>query len=407
MKIAGYEVHPAAELFPLFDELALMRLAEDIQQNGLRVPIVMLDGKVLDGRNRLLACRKAGVEPTFTGIHDSENPWRAVWSLNAERRQIEDKTRLALIGIDMVAGSDSWEAKQAKAREETSRARSEAGKKGGRGNEKAAASHEAGALWRCRDCGASGRGPNKHICPSRKSAARLANEIGGVSRATVERALELTRKAPGQAEAVKAGEVEGHKALGEVKRQARNEKLAEIAKGEKPLPAGQTAERYPVIYADPPWRYEHVETESRAIENQYPTMDLNAICSLDVAQLATPDAILFLWATSPKLAEAMRVVQAWGFTYRTCAVWVKDKIGMGYYFRQRHELLLVATRGAMPTPAPSNRPDSVITAALGKHSAKPVEVACSIEAMYPGLPKLELFCRSPRAGWSAWGNQAA
>jgi N6-adenosine-specific RNA methylase IME4 len=392
MRIAGYEVHPAAELFPLFDELALMRLAEDIKRNGLRVPIVLLDGKVLDGRNRLLACKKAGVEPTFNGIHDSENPWRAVWSLNAERRQIEDKTRLALIGIDMVRGSDEWEAKQARAREKTRQAKSEGGRKAGKGRP----SREGPAN---RD--------RSEVARELQSAARLAEQIGGVSRATVERALELTRKAPARAEAVKCGEIEGHKALGEVKRQVRNEKLAEIAKGEKPLPVGQTAERYPVIYADPPWRYEHVETESRAIENQYPTMELDAICALDVAALSTPDAILFLWATSPKLAEAMRVVEAWGFTYRTSAVWVKDKIGMGYYFRQRHELLLVATRGAMPTPAPSNRPDSVIHAALGRHSAKPVEVACAIEAMYPGLPKLELFCRSPRAGWSAWGNQAA
>lgn len=195
--------------------------------------------------------------------------------------------------------------------------------------------------------------------------------------------------------------------LGDVKRQERMENLAEIAKGNAPLPIGQTGERYPVIYADPPWRYEHVETESRAIENQYPTMELDAICDLEVYKLATPDAVLFLWATSPKLAEAMRVVEEWGFQYRTSIVWVKDKIGMGYYARQRHELLLIATRGSPPTPAPANRPDSVVEASRGKHSAKPDEFAAAIERMYPGLPKLEMFCRSPRDGWSAWGNQAA
>ena len=82
-----------------------------------------------------------------------------------------------------------------------------------------------------------------------------------------------------------------------------------------------------MIYADPPWRYEHVKTESRAIENQYPTMDLDAICALPVRDIATDDSVLFLWATSPKLAEAMRVIDAWGFTYRTCMAWVKEKIG--------------------------------------------------------------------------------
>ena len=98
-------------------------------------------------------------------------------------------------------------------------------------------------------------------------------------------------------------------------------------------------DRYGVVYADPPWRYDHAEAGNREIENQYPTLSLDEIKALDVP--AANDCVLFLWATSPKLAEAMQVVEAWGFTYRTCAVWVKDRIGMGYYFRQRHELLLV------------------------------------------------------------------
>jgi len=100
------------------------------------------------------------------------------------------------------------------------------------------------------------------------------------------------------------------------------------------------------------------------------------------------------------------VIEAWGFSYRTCAVWVKDKIGMGYYFRQRHELLLVATKGKPPTPAPSDRLDSVIEATRERHSAKPVEGYEAIERMYPTLPKMEMFCRSPRDGWHVWGNQS-
>ncbi len=196
--------------------------------------------------------------------------------------------------------------------------------------------------------------------------------------------------------------------VGEVRRQERFVKLGEIARGNVPLRTGATAAHYPVIYADPPWRYEHVETESRAIENQYPTMDLDAICALKIADLATPDAVLFLWATSPKLHEAMRVLDAWGFTYRTSMVWVKDKQGMGYYARQRHELLLVATRGSPPTPAPADRPDSVIEAPRSEHSVKPALFAEAIERMYPALPKIELFVRgAARDGWGTWGNEAA
>jgi N6-adenosine-specific RNA methylase IME4 len=188
----------------------------------------------------------------------------------------------------------------------------------------------------------------------------------------------------------------------EIRRQ-RIETLVTISRGNSPLAAAQ---RYPLLYADPPWRYEHVETESRAIENQYPTLALDEICALPVGDVITDDCLLFMWATSPKLAESMRVLEAWGFSYRTCAVWVKDKIGMGYYFRQRHELLLVATKGQPPTPAPSDRLDSVIEGACGKHSAKPTAFYEVIERMYPTLPKLELFCRSPRDGWKAWGNQS-
>jgi N6-adenosine-specific RNA methylase IME4 len=192
------------------------------------------------------------------------------------------------------------------------------------------------------------------------------------------------------------------KAATEQRRADRLEHLGEIAKGNVAL--GVEA-RYPVIYGDPPWRYEHVKTESRAIENQYPTMALDEIAALPVNACATEDAVLFLWATSPKLAEAMGVIASWGFSYRTSAVWDKGQIGMGYYFRQQHELLLVAVKGSPPTPQPDARPSSVFRAPRGDHSLKPVALYEAIERMYPTLPKLELFARSTREGWAAWGNQ--
>jgi N6-adenosine-specific RNA methylase IME4 len=164
-------------------------------------------------------------------------------------------------------------------------------------------------------------------------------------------------------------------------------------------------EEFAVLYADPPWRYEHVETENRAIENQYPTMELDDICALEVP--AAEDAVLFLWATSPKLSEAMHVLTSWGFTYRTCMVWVKDKIGMGYYARQQHELLLIGVKGEPPVPAEADRPPSVLEAPRTGHSVKPPEFYALIERMYPGFQKIELFARATREGWTTWGNQAA
>jgi N6-adenosine-specific RNA methylase IME4 len=99
------------------------------------------------------------------------------------------------------------------------------------------------------------------------------------------------------------------------------------------------------------------------------------------------------------------VLVAWGFEYKTNIVWVKDKIGLGYFVRNQHELLLVATRGDMPSPSPANRPPSVITARRREHSRKPDEAYALIERIYPELPKIELFARQTRPGWAAWGNE--
>jgi len=384
--------HPAAKIFPMLDPEDLDRLAEDIKANGLKVPIVLVGDQILDGRNRYMACRRAGVEPAFVQ-HDGSNPWRFVWSLNKERRHITDKQRVVLIGEEMVRGSDKWESEREKAKAETSKARSDAAKKqhatsNPRAGEKSgAASHEA------------------RPDPKRKESHRLAEELG-VSRSTVERALELKRKDPVLAQSVMDGEVEGSKALREVKRKERVAKLVEISSSNTKLDG--SLGRYPVIYADPPWRYDDNSTDpTRVIENQYPTMSIEDICSLPVPEVCTDDAILFLWATSPLLHKAIEVVAAWGFSYKTCAVWDKEKIGMGYFFRQQHELLLVAERGSMPKPPSAARPSSVFRESRGAHSSKPVRFYEIIETMYPELPRLELFCRSPRDGWKAWGNQAA
>lgn len=171
------------------------------------------------------------------------------------------------------------------------------------------------------------------------------------------------------------------------------------ALGSPELPTGE----YSVIMADPPWRYQFSETSIREIENQYPTMDLSEIRSLTVP--AADDSILFMWTTAPKLEEAFSVLNSWGFTYKTCAIWDKERKGMGYYFRINHEILLVATKGKFPAPSPENRPDSIIRSPRGEHSKKPEEFYEIIEAMYPEASKLEMFCRSPREGWNAWGNE--
>jgi N6-adenosine-specific RNA methylase IME4 len=160
------------------------------------------------------------------------------------------------------------------------------------------------------------------------------------------------------------------------------------------------------VYADPPWRYDHPYSAGREIENHYPTMTHEDICALPVAEICTPDAMLFLWVPSPLLRKGMSVLEAWGFEYLTCAVWDKQKIGMGIYLRQQHEQVLLASRGTPIVPAPSQLSSSVISVPRGAHSAKPEVFYEIIERMYPMLPKIELFSRGRRAGWDAWGNEA-
>jgi N6-adenosine-specific RNA methylase IME4 len=199
------------------------------------------------------------------------------------------------------------------------------------------------------------------------------------------------------------------KAAAEIKRRAREERMVEKAKKVAEI-SRRTPEPlvnlgpFSVLYVDPPWRYEYAESQNRTIENHYPTMSLDEIKALEIP--AADDSVLFLWVTSPKLTEGLEVMASWGFEYRTCMVWVKDKIGMGYYFRQQHELLLVGKRGSLPVPDPEDRPPSVLQADRDEHSAKPDGVYQLIERMYPLAERCEMFQRRSRDGWIGWGNQA-
>jgi N6-adenosine-specific RNA methylase IME4 len=162
---------------------------------------------------------------------------------------------------------------------------------------------------------------------------------------------------------------------------------------------------YQVLYADPPWRYDFSQSDSRKIENNYPTMSMEEICAIKIP--TDKNAVLYLWATSPKLLEALEVMKSWGFTYKSHAVWDKEKIGMGYWFRGQHELLLVGTKGDFSPPPATLRISSVIRKIRGIHSRKPFEVIEHISQCYPNLKKIELFARLKWPNWDSWGNTVA
>ncbi len=364
-------------------EAEFQALKADIDQYGQREPVWLYEGKVIDGRHRVRACDELGRQPR-TEVYDGFDAVAFVVSLNLHRRHLSESQR-SLVGAKIANLSHGQK------RADTAIAVTQS-------DASAQLNVSEDSIQRAKKVIADGSDELVHAVESGKVSVSAAATI---AQAPKEQQREIVAK--GEREILQAAK-EIRAARGEVRRAERIEKIVEISKGNAPL--GQIAERYPVVYADPPWRYEHAESDSRAIENQYPTMALDDIKALPVADITMDDCILFMWATSPKLHEAFQLLDAWGFGYRTCAVWDKQKIGMGYYFRQQHELLLVAVKGSPPTPKPADRPSSVFSYPRGPHSAKPVEVYEILEAMYPELPKLEMFCRSPREGWGAWGNQA-
>ncbi len=175
--------------------------------------------------------------------------------------------------------------------------------------------------------------------------------------------------------------------------------------------AGQVGTKFPIIYADPPWKfgvYSEVTGRDKSPENHYPTMSTPQIMGLfeEIGSPAKADAVLFLWATNPMLPDALKVMEAWGFAYVHHWIWDKEVAGTGYWGRDRHELLLIGKRGSPVAPLPGTQPQTVHRETKGRHSAKPDYFAETIERLYPGVPKLEMFSRSPRPGWVSWGFEA-
>ena len=174
-----------------------------------------------------------------------------------------------------------------------------------------------------------------------------------------------------------------------------------------------TDKKYNVIYADPPWRFKTYSNKGqrRSAERHYPTMTLDDIKTLSVREIAGKDCILFLWAIFPCFQEALQVIEAWGFQYKTIAfVWVKknrksDSLfwGMGYWTRANAEVCILATKGH-PKRINSGV-HQVVMSNIEEHSKKPNEVRERIVRLVGDLPRIELFARQKVDGWDCWGNE--
>lgn len=183
--------------------------------------------------------------------------------------------------------------------------------------------------------------------------------------------------------------------------------------------------KYQVIYADPPWSYNSKMAPGKgakrsSAEDYYDVMNIDDICSLPVKDIADDNCILFMWVTMPKLFEAKRVIEAWGFDYKTCAfTWVKrnkvfsqtrynergidDFMGQGRWTRGNAELCLLATKGSPKRVSAKVR--QIIHTPIEEHSKKPKVTRDRIVELCGDLPRIELFARQKIEGWDAWGNQ--
>jgi N6-adenosine-specific RNA methylase IME4/ParB-like chromosome segregation protein Spo0J len=366
--------HPLAELFPILEGEDFAALVADVKAHGLRSAIVLYENKILDGRNRYRACIEAGVEPRFVTFKGAD-PLAYVLSKNLHRRHLTESQRAMIAArladmkqgerTDLEPSANLPKVDQASAAEKLNVSTRSVG---------SAAKVLRTGTKVVADAVASGRVP-----------VSVAAKIADLPSVVQDKIIADPRPDIAIKKAVRA-------------------------KKEQALGAKQVAlptKKYGVIVADPKWRFEPYSRETgmdRAADNHFCTSPLEVIRSRDVASIAAPDCVLFLWATAPMLPQALEVMAAWGFEYRTNLVWSKDKAGTGYWYRNRHELLLVGVRGNIPAPAMGEQWDSVIEAQVSEHSAKPEIFLKMIEGYFPTLPKIELNRRGPaREGWDAWG----
>lgn len=406
------QFHPVANLFPLMSADQFADLRNDIEENGQHEPIWLHpDGSIIDGRNRYNACTELGIEPDYRTWDGTGSLVQFVVSLNLHRRHLsaEQRAAVAVRLLPML--------------EEEARARQiAAGATGGRGNKK--------NLGQKFDQGFSvdtTRGPR---------AAQEAAAMAGTNRQYVSDAKNIATKAPEVFEMMADGTVNmaaakqlaamdddertevmdratngnGGKIDGKAIKLARREMGREQRREAAALPSSM----YRVWYADPPWSYNNsgVITETDAYgraERHYPTMSIDELVAMgpDIKARCEPDAVLFLWVTSPLLEDAFPVINAWGFKYKSSFVWDKVRHNFAHYNSMRHEFLLIATRGSC-TPDDPKLVDSVQSIERSdRHSEKPEEFRQIIDQLYPYGKRIELFSRTAAEGWDAWGNEPA
>lgn len=236
------------------------------------------------------------------------------------------------------------------------------------------------------------------------------SDVANVGKDTIAKVKVIQEKAPEEVKAkLQTGEVSINQAYKEIKKEEKKEEIEkrreEIRESLVLYELKATEKKYRIIYADPPWKYGNAMPEYvTEPQDYYSLMSTEDICKMPVKDITEQNAVLFMWTTSPHLPEALDVVKAWGFTYKTTFIWDKIKHNMGHYNSVRHEILLVCTKGAC-TPDVKKLFDSVQSIERTEHSKKPEQFREIIETLYTFGNRIELFARTAPNGWDVFGNQ--
>lgn len=354
-------------------------LKESIKKDGVLYPVIINNEFVLlDGHHRLQICLDEGINNIETIFKTFENPLdekEFVISSNLNRRHLTTAQK-ADMGLEIL-GIEEEKAKQRQ-------------------------------IATLPGKGHQGFNVVQNSVPHKEEetgkAVKIAAKKAGISHDTLQRAKKIKEAAKEDPqinkrwEESKQGKTSINSVYRDVQRKAKKEEI-------KTIPQKELEGKFNVFYVDPPWKYPNESSSLRGMAaTHYPTMDIEELKKIPVSNLTLDNSVLFLWTTTSMLRNAFEVIDAWGFKFTTSMVWVKDKIGTGFYVRSKHEIILIATKGSM-LPMTTNIPASVVEYPRTKHSTKPPIFYDIIEEMYPGQKYVELFARENREGWESWGNE--
>lgn len=392
--MSDLEYHPIANIFPLIEDQEFADFVEDIRTRGLADPIVLLDGAILDGRNRYRALQelRPGLtppdEPSFFIEFDGTDPLAFVISKNLKRRHLNIPQRADVAA--KMATLPPWRPSNKAANLPGSIPQDVAAKTlsiSERAVRMAKRVHEAGV-----------------------DELRAALTRGIIATDTAAQLAELPTDEQRRIVTAQSPNLSRH-ARTAVKQYHRAERERMLGERQMEAPDGI----FGVILEDFEWdfaTYSEAGKDSRHASNHYPTA-AQAHSPQEIVERtadrfakADKDCVLFMWTTGPHLAIALQVMALRNFDYRCQFIWLKNRMITGYWQRGMHEILLVGTRGKPPAPAPGKQFRSVLEGEVREHSHKPDWQYTLIESYFPTLPKLELNPGDDeeRPGWTRWGK---